>query len=242
TLQEEQLQPGPIAAPHAAEPEQAPLAKGSSWFSSLTGCFCDVRHALKSPGAAGQRSCAQEPAIVLEGGEWGSKLKCVKQSPQRRKGITFMSRNRALVVGLAFAALAALGAPPLVAADGISLTGLQPPAGVVHGPVGAIVNGNFNGPALDAQNSVQATVHYELDTANTGQVYVAIFDQPLLPRRILGVQNINKGAGNATVKFSLACTPGAPAMTPVHTIELGITRFGAPPPTTAPLPQIHKTH
>ncbi len=155
-----------------------------------------------------------------------------------------MSRTRGLAFAFATLIVFALGTAtlPLLGADGISLTGLQPPFGTVHGPVGAIVNGNFNGPALDAQNSVLATVHYELDTAQTGQVYVAIFDQALLPRRILGVQNINKGSGNASVRFSLACTPGAPANTPVHTIEFGITRFGPPPPSTTALPQIHKTH
>jgi len=152
-----------------------------------------------------------------------------------------MSSKRTLVVGLALA-LALAAAPTLLGAEGVSLLGLQPPSGTVHGPVGTITGGNFSGPALDAANSVQATVHYELDSAQTGQVYVAIFDQPLLPRRLLGVQNINKGQGTATVRFSLACTPGAPAMTPVHTIEIGITRFGTPPPTIAALPQIHKTH
>ena len=132
-------------------------------------------------------------------------------------------------------------AGPLGAADGINLVPpMQPPSGLVHGPVGSIVNGNFNGPALNAQNSVEATLHWELGSAPSGQVYVAIWDQPLLPRRILGVQNINKGQGNATVRFSLACTPGAPGSTPVHTIEFGITRFNAPP-STAPPPQIHKT-
>jgi len=155
-----------------------------------------------------------------------------------------MSSRRSLVFTLALALALALAAaaPPLLAADGVALVGLQPPNGTVHGPVGTITGGNFSGPALDASNSVQATVHWELSTAQTGQVYVAIFDQPLLPRRLLGVQSINKGQGTATVRFSLACTPGAPAMTPVHTIEIGINRFGPPPPTVAALPPVHKEH
>jgi hypothetical protein len=126
----------------------------------------------------------------------------------------------------------------LLAADGLTLTGLTPPHGQVKGPVGTIVNGNFTGPMLDGQNSVEAKFHYELDSAPTGQVYVGVWDQPLLPRRLLGAQNINKGTGDVSIRFSLACTPGAPGATDVHTIEFGINRFN-PPPTTAALPKIH---
>ncbi len=125
----------------------------------------------------------------------------------------------------------------LFAAEGLHLTGLTPEYGTVKGPVGTIVNGNFSGPVLDAQSSVLASFHYELDSAPTGQIYVGVWDQPLLPRRLLGAQAIAKGSGNASIRFSLACTPGAPAATEVHTIEFGITRFN-PPPTTAALPNI----
>jgi hypothetical protein len=153
-----------------------------------------------------------------------------------------MFRTRGLVFVFAILIVFALGTAtlPVLGAEGISMPPvLQPPSGTVHGPVGTIVNGNFNGPALNLQNSVEATVKYELDTAQTGQVYVAIADQALLPRRILGVENIHKGLGSVMVRFSLACTPGAPVMTTVHKIEFGINRFG--PPRTAPLKPIQNT-
>ncbi len=148
-----------------------------------------------------------------------------------------MTMKRLLAIG-GVLALFLVGARSLSAAEGLTLTGLTPPHGSVKGPVGAIVGGNFSGPVLDAQNSVQATFHFELDSAPTGQVYVGVWDQPLLPRRLLGTQNIAKGAGDVSIRFSLACTPGAPAATAVHTIEFGINRFN-PPPTTAALPKIH---
>ena len=128
----------------------------------------------------------------------------------------------------------------LFAAEGVTLLGnLVPPNGIVKGPVGTISGGNFTGPMLDGQNSVLAKFHYELDSAPTGQVYVGVWEpQSLLPRRLLGDQNINKGTGDVSIRFSLACTPGAPASSQVHKIEFGITRFN-PPPTTAALPTIH---
>ncbi len=113
------------------------------------------------------------------------------------------------------------------------------PAGTVHGPAGTVTNGNFNGPALDASNSVVATIKWELDTAATGQVYVQIWDQQFMSRGLLGVQNVSKGSGEVSLKFSLVCTPGAPVSTAIHTIRFGITRFGNPSPS---LPLIYKDH
>jgi hypothetical protein len=122
----------------------------------------------------------------------------------------------------------AVGALPLLGADSVELVSLVIPDGTVHGPIGAITNGNFNGPALNAQNSVTATIKWHLESAATGQVFAQVFDQALESRGILGDQNVSKGSGQASVKFSLACTPGAPAASEVHTIAFGITRFGTP--------------
>ena len=92
---------------------------------------------------------------------------------------------------LFFAAIFSLSfSSSLLAAEGVTLLGLVPHDGIVKGPVGTILNGNFSGPMLDGQNSVEAKFHYELDSAPTGQVYVGVWDpQSLLPRRLLGAEH-----------------------------------------------------
>src|SRR5215831_15636136 len=88
------------------------------------------------------------------------------------------SKNSSVFLCLSFLlslCLSSVFSFPLLAAEGLTLTGLTPPHGTVKGPVGTIVNGNFTGPVLDAQNSVEAKFHYELDSAPTGQVYVGVW-------------------------------------------------------------------